>query len=52
MVSKYTINLPLGLFNLGQLWVPEVPAIGPNMLEWCKTGLPITGVSFRPMPSM
>ena len=30
--------------------------IGPNMVEWCKRCLPITGVNFRPMsdvaPSM
>ena len=32
--------------------LPEVPAIDPNMLKWCKRCLPITGVNFRPMPSM
>ena len=41
------LNHPLGLFGL-----PEVPAIGPNMLEWRNRRLPIPGVNFRPMPSM
>ena len=33
-------------------YVPEVPAIGPNMLEWHKSRFPITAVDFRHMPSM
>ena len=44
------LNPLLGLFGL--VWVSEVPAIGPNMLEWRKRHLPITGVNFRPMLSM
>ena len=44
------LNPPLWL--LGQLWVPEMPAIGPNKLEWRMKCLPTTGVNFRPMPSM
>ena len=32
---------------LGWLWVPEVPAIGPNMLKWRKRHLPITGGEFQ-----
>ena len=37
----------LGLF--GPDIVPEVPAIGSNMLEWRNRHLPITGVNFRPI---
>ena len=40
----------LGLFGLAI--VPEVPAIGPNLLKWRNRCLPITGVNFKPMPSI
>ena len=44
------LNPPLGLFGLAR--VPEVPAIGPNMLRWRKRHLPNIGVNFRPIASM
>ena len=50
-VAKEGLNPLLGLFGLA-IWVPEVPVIGPNMLEWHNRCLPVTGVNFRPMPSM
>ena len=44
------LNRSLELFGLAMS--PKRPAIGPNMLRWPKRRLPITGVSFRPMPYM
>ena len=50
--SQRWLNLSLGLFGLAMGLIPEVPAIGPNMLEWRNRCLPITGGNFRPMPSI
>ena len=45
------LNYFSGLFGLAMSpRLPEMPAIGPNMLRWCKRCLPITGVNFRSMP--
>ena len=44
------LNLLLGLFGLTT--DPRSASHNPNMLEWRKRYLPITGVNFRPMPSM
>ena len=41
------LNPPLGLFGLAMS--PKVPAIGPNMLRWPKTRLPVTGANFKPI---
>ena len=46
------LNSPLGLFEVYVAESEEVPAIDPNMLRWCKRRFPITGMNFRPMPSM
>ena len=55
--NLYTLNHPRTEPSVGIVWanywrVPEVPNIGPNMFEWCKKHLPITGVNLRPIPSM
>ena len=44
------LNLPLGLFGLAM--GPRFASHSPNMLEWRKRRLLITGVNFRPMHSM
>ena len=49
--GSYIIIIISGLFGLAMSpRLPEVSAIDPNMLRWCKRHLPITGVNFRSMP--
>ena len=50
-VSIFRAAPPSGLFGLA-MSPRSASHIGPNMLEWDKRCLSITGVNFRPMPSM
>ena len=46
------LNPLLGVFGLPMSPRSSSHTVGPNMLEWHKRPLPITGVIFRPTPSM
>ena len=46
------LNPLLGVFGLAMSPKSTSHTVGPSMLEWHKGRLPVTGVIFRPTPSM